>query len=276
LYIATYARCYEAVSELAAGIGIECVIEIVPDDCVAFSLGQLEFERVTRSVPPEDLVVSNVCWNPAIEAECLEFVKSKGIDRINVAFSMHDPTWASIDVHRVRAMRLSYEAVGIRVHSVNAVFYERNENLFLHYPSFVSHFRKMVQLTSIIGASALIYGSGSSRFINATHLQRYQAYKQAHCSFVAVIKELATVAKNKNVTMYIKPNTKDKCNYLNEQHDVDEMVNVIDIPDVVKAAPMRCGAIVDIDHGFALLEYQGKGFTDFATWQAYFLLLTSY
>jgi sugar phosphate isomerase/epimerase len=208
-----------------------------------------------------------------MESECLEYIRFKGVQRINVAFSMHDPTWSEINVHCVRAMRAKYEAVGLKVHSVNAVFYERKENLFTHYPSFVSHFRKMVHLTYIVGASALIYGSGSSRSVNASQLQRFQAYKQAHCSFVAVIQELAAIAKSKDLTIYIKPNSKDKCNYLFEEQDVTDMVNVIDLPNV-RAAPMRNARRIHecIDEGFVLLEYQGKGFTDFRNWRAYFLM----
>lgn len=217
----------------------------------AISYPNMQIERTVAE--RKEIVVSNVCWFPFKDKEMWTYLRSVGVTNLNISLSMY----RTVNVHFVRDLKQRLDNAGLKVFSVNSIFYGRKENVFSDYYTYVQHFKKMLHFAKILGAQCVIYGSANSRYVHSSIIHEYDSYKRAHDMFLKTMQEIADIAKELDLLIYIKPNVKKVgCNYLFDESQVNDMVSAIDHSHI-KTAPMRSrsGYLNSFDT-FNLIEFQ--------------------
>jgi len=225
--------------------------------------------EVGQSVHPNvDIVVSNVCWNPKDDAIMWPWLKSQGITKVNIALSMYGP---NVNVHFAKDLKDRLDIAGMQVHSLNALFYNRTENIFNNYYKFIVHFKKMLELAHLLGAKCVIYGSPSSKYIQNTRLNEYDTYKKGNAIFVSTLVEMSELATTYGLVIHLKPN-KNICNFMFDDQQVGEMINVVNHQACI-VGPARLGPINSYPT-FDLIEFPSSLVNDVVSLQHYILALT--
>jgi hypothetical protein len=223
-----------------------------------------ELEQITLSVKPLQrmnpelpLVVSSLCMPmPMPFAATRICVSDLDIKYMNICHC------SNFNLHQVRDLKRSLDAASIKVMSINGLFHDRSgDNVFHSNTCFVEQFQKMIHFAKELGATSIIYGGASSKYIHVSKCDEYTAYMKAHAIFVSGIQQLAKSAAKYGITIHVKPNIGidiKPCNYLFADEQVAAMVAEINC-DNVKAGPTRDGILTSYDT-FELLEYDGTCF----------------
>jgi len=231
------------------------VFHLAGQFCISLPDFKVEQYTLPLQAPlAKPLVISNVCFlGEPIKTFCerINGLNAERTTKLNVNIALSE----NGDVHYIKDMKMVLDASGIVVTSVNAIFYNKKENVFGEYGKFFSYFKKQIELASILGAKAVIYGSGSSRFINASKINEYDTYKRGHDLFAETMRRIGGVAERNNVTVYIKATGGG--NYLTRDEDVAAMVGAINHPNVVMG-PSRSGIVTAFDT-FDLVEHKYGG-----------------
>jgi hypothetical protein len=177
-------------------------------------------------------VISNTCWDPNQDEGIIECIKAKGINKVNLALSMYDSSWKSINKHFVMDKARMFQKHGMNVHSLNALFYMRLENVFDNAATFYSHFKKMLGFAYMMNCKKVIYSSPSSRWVKCRARDEYNAYQASHDAFIKIFKMLAKHAALYDITIYIKANNSELSNYLIEHDHVIGLILQINEPNV--------------------------------------------
>ena len=204
----------------------------------------------TETIVIKRLVVSNVCWSPIYEDEMFAFLNANGCNHVNIALSMYN---SNIDVHFVENLKQKLDAYNIHTHSINAIFYNKQENIFVNGGNFISHFKKYLDYATILCASVAIYGSSHTKNINNMHIiKTYNSYTNLNAFFANILQKLGVYAISKKLIIILKPNS--KCPYLFENEQTKNLVNMIDNPNII-AGNLRDNSTIVNYSDFTLIEF---------------------
>ncbi|KAG1667161.1 hypothetical protein FOA52_004156 [Chlamydomonas sp. UWO 241] len=148
---------------------------------------------------------------------------------------------------------------GIEIRSVNGLFYAQQCNVATSWSSYVVHFRRVIEVASLLGAKYIIYGSPASRAVSASRkIDMQRVTKDARATLVKTMRQLADFAKTfADITIVMKPSARDTFRYLlTSEQEVRELVSDIDAVNVV-AGPMRDVCAVTRFPNFDLVEFEG-------------------
>ena len=115
---------------------------------------------------PMRLSVSNLAWGAEHHGEALDLLGRMGVQGIEVA-----PTkisqWTELTPKRIRSYRSEIEAAGLRVSSLQAIFYGVRGAALLKDPAafqvMADHMRQVAEVGALLGAEVLVYGAPSAR-----------------------------------------------------------------------------------------------------------------
>jgi hypothetical protein len=223
------------------------IVEFV--DAEQFKITPIDFSK--------QLVYSNVLWNKLHKCPHKAIDVPSYVKFINIALTVEDITWKTITKQKIQKIRKYWDAKGTQILTINALFYNKNINIFKSFNDFVCHFKLLLDYACMLGCTYVIYGSPDSKHVRFTKIDKYETYQQAHQTFIETMRGLAEYAKSRNITIIIKPNT--RANYLCNQENVDEMVSAIEHPHVQagKNRQYICTPFKD----FNLVEFQGNQHT---------------
>jgi hypothetical protein len=189
--------------------------------------------KIEQNLNHENIVVSNVCWPTNCDEEMWQVLKGYGISKLNIALSKYQ----NVDVHFVKSLKKKLDNAGMSVHSINSIFYGTRLNMFDDIQPYIQQFCRYLDFAHILGAKYIIYGSSSSKFLTTAEKKHvYSKYQEAYEYFSKTINTLANIAEKYSIKIYVKPNK--SCNFLFESQHVEDIVNVINHPNVV-AGPLR-------------------------------------
>ena len=220
---------------------LERIVIIVPEDATYIDIIEtwlnslnipfsIEKTQPITYNPQKPLVVSNVSWDPKETLRILQMLINNNITHINFAPSMY----SNLDRHMLHDLRQTIEMEGLKVMSINSIFYDiREVNVFTAFPKFVDHFKKMIEYAHLLGAKYVIYGGAHSKTLQFRRIDTYDTYQKSHTIFVTHMKEIAKYAALYNIIIMIKPNSIKKTNYLTNAELTNDIVNAIDASNVI-------------------------------------------
>jgi len=195
------------------------------------------------------IIVSNVCWDGK-DNDMFEFLQEKGINEVNVALSVCS---SNINVHNVRELKKKFDEKGIKVVSLNAIYYTIPDvSIFNSFEKYVLHFKKYIHFASILEATYIIYGSSSSKCVHTSKKTEYEYYKYAYDLFKNTLKQIGTLAKDYNIKIILKANTRG--NFIFEDSHAQDMVGLIDCENVTCGPSRPPGPLINYGE-FTLIEF---------------------
>jgi hypothetical protein len=217
----------------------------LPDITRITDIEQFRVQPINNSNP---FVFSNLIWkniHPFIPQQCIKHV--------NLALTVEDSSWKTITKHKLKKIKEQWNSKNIHILSINALFYNKEGNVFNTFHNFVSHFKLILDYACILGCRYVIYGSPESKSLYYTKIDKYETYQQAHQTFIETMRGLAEYAKSRHITIIIKPNT--RSNYLCNRENSEEIVAAIDHSHVQSG---QCrGHIYTQFNDFNLVEFIG-------------------
>jgi hypothetical protein len=186
------------------------------------------------------IVFSNLLWKESNDTVARSLQES-GVKNINIALTVEDPTWKSLNRKYIKDIRALWDRHGIRVFSINSLFYKHTANLFKDQEKgrFISHFKQLIQWAHLLGCKYIIYGSPTSKSVSYNKIDKYDIYQAAHHTFMEVMRSMGDHVQkwNPDMKIIIKPNV--NCNYICEKQHADELVNAIDHPNIVSGTERK-------------------------------------
>lgn len=234
--------------------GLDGTLHMVSTVATSITIPGFEVDTCPISNQNHDIVVSNVCWNNKNEDAMFQFLKDLELTNINIALSVYESKL--VNIHFVRELKQKIDTYGLKVVSINALFYtEPNINIFLNHERFVLHFKKQLEFANVLGAKYVIYGSNVSRMINISKKDEYTYYMKAYDIFSNIFKQLAAIAETMSIQIILKPNKQSPIsNFLFDDQQVSDMLSMISHSNVI-GGPMRpFGAIIPYND-FTLIEF---------------------
>ena len=205
------------------------------------------------------LSVSNLAWGAPHHYEALELLRSLGVQGVEVAPTKIAP-WTELAPKVLRAYRSEVEAAGLRVSSLQAIFYGVPGAALLGdavgFQVMSDHMRQVAEVAAILGAEVMVYGAPSTRLRGDLSLESARALA-AHRFAV-----LADIAEPFGLTIGIEPVPQAYGgDFLTSAFDVIELVREIRHPVVRLHLDTGCvllaGDEIDdaIREGFAWLGH---------------------
>jgi sugar phosphate isomerase/epimerase len=127
---------------------------------------------------PVRLSVSNLAWGAEQHGEVLDLLAALGVHGIEVAPTKIAP-WADLAPEVLRKYRSEIESAGLRVSSLQAIFYGVHGAILLGdsnaFRVMSEHIRAVAEVGWILGAQVLVYGAPSTRLRRALSLESARA-----------------------------------------------------------------------------------------------------
>lgn len=178
--------------------------------------------KIIESTDIDKLVVSNMSWNTRNDITCIEYLKLLNIRWINLTISKY------IDLERdsktsIQQLYKKWSEYGIKIWSINNLYYNLNLNIFVERQEFTDHFKKMIDYGIVMNAKILVYDCPHSRL-----LPKNMNKHTANFIFKDVIKFLCEYIELQGSDIIIALNPCSsiyKCNYINT---ISEAIMIID------------------------------------------------
>ena len=189
----------------------------------------VEFRRVYElCASGHDVIISNLAWQPEHESLVCSMLRTYGFRAFEVAPTRYGPWEELFTESGAEAAIAKIAANGLRVHSVQAVFYTTTFNVFTEPDLFIEHFRKVLTLSQRMGAKAIVFGSPANRL-----RPDGMSHEDAVELFVPAMKKVADFAAACGVVVCVEPNaTAYKCNFMTTLQAVHDVVERISHPNI--------------------------------------------
>jgi len=207
------------------------------------------------------IVLSNVCWDPKDDERMWEWLRDKNV-KLNIALSMYD----KVDVHFVKRLGQKIKENELEVFSMNSLFYNKSDNIFVDTNKFHVHFRLALEYGKFLGISSIIYGSSNSKYVRTDRTAEYVNYQIANDTFANTFYQLAEYAKSLGVKIYIKPN-KNACNFMFDDDHLEQMVCAIDHEACCQGTARSDN--ITFFNDFYMIEFPRSMFVDVSSLQIY-------
>jgi sugar phosphate isomerase/epimerase len=208
---------------------------------------------------PIKLSVSNLAWGAAHHGDALSLLAGLGVQGIEVAPTKIAP-WTDLVPQVLHNYRSEVEAAGLRVSSLQAIFYGVHEAALLRDPAafrvMTDHMRHVAEVGAILGAEVVVYGAPSTRLRGDLSLD------VARVLAAQRVAELGDIAESFGIAIGIEPVPQAYGgDFLTSAFDVIQLVREIRHPFVRLHLDTGCvllaGDEIDdaIREGFAWLEH---------------------
>jgi sugar phosphate isomerase/epimerase len=201
---------------------------------------------------PMRLSVSNLAWGAEQHGEALALLGRMGVQGIEVA-----PTkisqWAELTPQRLRSYRSEIEAAGLRVSSLQAIFYGVPGAALLKDPAafqvMADHMRQVADIGAILDAKVAVYGAPNTR------LPGDLSPDAARGLAVQRFGVLGDIAEACGLTIGVEPVPRAYGGeFLTSAFDVIELVREVDHPCVRLHLDTGCVLLAGDDIGDAIRE----------------------
>ncbi len=174
--------------------------------------------------------MSNLAWGAEDHPQALALLTRLGVDGIEVAPTKIAP-WADLSPQRLKSYRSDIEAAGLRVSSLQAIFYGVRGAALLSDPAafqiMTDHMRQLAEVCAILGAKVAVYGAPNTRL--SGDLTPDAAWALA----TQRLGELGDIAESCGVTIGIEPVPHAYGGkFLTSAFDVIKMVREVSHPSV--------------------------------------------
>ena len=174
-----------------------------------------KFIKVDKSTAENNISISCLSWKKEDENKIPFILNRYGIKKIEIApkryFNWNDSETTIIE--NVKHLKQS----GIDFYSMQSLFNGIDVNLFDQKDKFIDHFKRIINIASLLGTKRLVYGSPSTR--------RIKDGENNHNKFIDTFGEISDLLKSTDIIACIEPNAKKyNCNYL---YNFDQVLNVV-------------------------------------------------
>ncbi|MEY8409477.1 TIM barrel protein [Parasutterella excrementihominis] len=192
------------------------------------------------------LSISNIAWNVETDDEVAEILGAMGITYIDIAPSKYFRDFFDVKSEDVEGLRKKWESRGIRIYAMQSLLYGcQNLNLFsglLDRERMLSHLRRVCEISNVLGAQYLTFGSPKNRLIED---QQEEEVQEIALDFFF---KLGQVAKENGVTVCIEPNPEAYgANFLTTTREAYQFVKRLDHSNIK----------LQFDTGTAILNDEG-------------------
>lgn len=150
------------------------------------------------------LSISNIAWNIESDDEVAEILGAMGITYIDIAPSKYFRNFFEVKFEDVEGLRKKWESRGIQIYGMQSLLYGcQHLNLFSGHSDreqMLSHLRRVCEISSMLGAKYLTFGSPKNRLIED---QQEEEVQDIALDFFF---KLGQVAKENGVMVCIEPN----------------------------------------------------------------------
>jgi len=112
------------------------------------------------------LSISNLAWKPPQAATALRLLSELGVEGVEIA-PTRIASWEALDGKSLKEARRQVEDHGLRVSSLQAIFFGRNDALLLggeaEFQAFVSHLARVADIAEALGAGIMVFGAPRNR-----------------------------------------------------------------------------------------------------------------
>ena len=177
-----------------------------------------------------DLCISNIAWSHEHDAEVAKWMVGENIRNLEVAPAKvvgPDQEPARFTFKQADTYRQFWQDHNIRIVAMQALLYGAQESLHLfeHTGPYEDYLKRIIELSGLLGAKALVLGSPKQRTRGTRTWQ--------HCIDVAtpVLQRLGTFAQQHHCQLNIEPNAPHYgCDFVNNLTEALELVNQVDQP----------------------------------------------
>jgi sugar phosphate isomerase/epimerase len=179
-----------------------------------------------------NLSLSNLCWDfESIDA--YELLKGNNIEFIELSLMKIFHDWDFIDKKKKKKKKKQLSDYGLRVSSLQSIFYKKPLNMFNDSKEFSDHFKSVIEHSVDLGCQYIVYGSPRTRTLNDLEIDR------AEDRFIQIFDELSDF--NKDVLLGIEPNPEYyNCYFLNTHEKIKHSLGKLNRDNVVFHYDLAC------------------------------------
>jgi D-psicose/D-tagatose/L-ribulose 3-epimerase len=167
--------------------------------------------------------VSNIAWPAEVDAEAYSLLAGVGVAGIEIAPTRVWPGWDGISAASVQALRGQIEAAGLRVSSMQSIFFDNPElQLFGAGTGFADHLTMCAGLAAELDAGAVVFGAPKNR--DRGNLSEDEAFARA----VEVMGPIAEAYAAAGVALCWEANPAQyACNFVTQGREAARLVRAV-------------------------------------------------
>ncbi|MHA2215543.1 MAG: sugar phosphate isomerase/epimerase family protein [Candidatus Hodarchaeales archaeon] len=197
-----------------------------------------------------NLSLSNLCWDFE-NTEAYELLRSNDIKYIELSLLKIFEDWESIDRKKIISLREQLSDYGLKVSSLQSIFFKKKINVFKNSQEFLEHFKSIIEYSTELGCPYIVYGSPRTRVLSEINEEK------ATDKFIEIFNHLSDV--NKDITIGIEPNPEYyNCYFLNTHQKIKSVVDILNCDNVVFHYDLACISLSGDDPHRIYLEELDK------------------